>query len=305
MPDAKDSTPEKLLLSLKETSLGLSLDFRAPHYLDPRRIGLILRDELPLIKRFLEDPINWPVVGRRPDNRRNVFLALLLSIDRIGGENFRVVPHDRACDVSRHRKDYSGPACALCSVMRLLRRAHGEKLVHITKVVGESDGEGHYLYAESILLDAGSELEKYREMIKRLPLPPVLDTTKKSQKKLSTDPAATWVKLSNIPVRSWRKLTLEIEEDRFKANGIKGFPADLGLAQHEWQMLHDIAKAGGSYTPKVMGPAADRFRKSFENLARVLKRAFPQVPGEPLQHTGTGSYEALVNLKLAKRPLGL
>jgi hypothetical protein len=308
MPQAPDkpekNEPAKPLLSLRENSLGLSLDFRAPHYLDPRRLGLILRDELPIIKRFLEDPINWPVLGRKPDNRRNIFLALLLSIDRVGGEEFRVAPYDRVCDVARHRKSYSGPACPLCSVMRLLGRVHGEKLVRITRVIGETDGEGHYLHAEGILLEAGSALEEYREKIKRLPLPPVLNLTKKSQKKLSTDPAATWVRLSNIPAENWSKLKLEIEEDRFKANGIKGFPADLEIPQHEWQMLHDIAKAGGSYAPKMLGAGRAQYQKSFAHLVEVLKKAFPQIPGEPLRHTGTGSYEALLNLKLAKRQLG-
>ncbi len=305
MPDNKDPAPPKPLLSLRDASLGLSLDFRAPHYLDPRRVGIMTRDEIPVIRRFLDDPVNWPLVGRKPDPRRNTFLALLLSIDRVGGEDFRVVPYDRVCDVMRHKRGYSGPACPLCAVMRLMGRVHGEKLALITRVIGETDGEGHYLHAESVLLKPGPALESYREKIKKLPLPPVLDVTKKSQKKMSTDPAATWVKLSNIPAESWSKLTLELEEDRFKANGIKGFPSDLGIPMHEWQMLHDIAKAGGSHTPKMLGPAVEKYRRSFEHLVGVIKEAFPQIPGEPLRRTGTGSYEAAVKLKLAKQQLGI
>jgi hypothetical protein len=297
--------PRGPALSLRDTHLGLSLTFHAPAHLDTERVTLLLRDEVPVIRRFLEDPVNWPVVGRRPDARRNAFLALLLSVDRVGGEDFSVLPLDRVCDVARHRKNYSGPPCPLCHVVRLVGRVHGEGLVRITGVVGEADDKGHYLIAERITLQATPKLEVYREKVRRLPLPPVLKATRRSQKKMSSDPAATWVRLCNIPVQSWEKLTLELTQDYFKANGIIGYPRDLELAHHEWDILLDLARAGGSYKPKLLGPVEAQFRESFARLAAVLKKAFPQIPGEPLRRTGIGSYEANVRLRIARQPLDL
>jgi hypothetical protein len=258
---------------------------------------------VPLIRHFLEDPVNWPVVGRKPDARRNSFMALLLSVDRVGGDEFAVIPLDRVCDVSRHARGYSGPACPLCSVMRLLGRLHGEGLIEIKKVVGDSDGEGHYLVAQRIVIEPAPGLEKYREKIRRLALPPVLMATRKSQKKMSSDPEATWVRLSAIPVDSWSRLTFELGQDSFKANGVVGYPADLGLAQHEWSLLCDIAKAGGSYSPKLLGDVEMQFRKTFNRLNEVLKSTFPQIAGDPLQRTGTGTYQANMKLRILGRPI--
>ena len=99
------------------------------------------------------------------------------------------------------------------------------------------------------------------------------------------------------------RLTLEITPDGFKANGVHGYPADLGLAQHEWAILHDIAKAEGMYAPKLLGPAAQQFRDSFDRLTAVLKSAFPQVPGQPLRRTGTGACETAFTIRLAGRSL--
>lgn len=295
--------PERIALVLRDTALGLSLSFRAPAHLDPERAGLLLRDEVPVVRRFLDDPVNWPQIGRRPDPKRNAFLALMLSVDRAGGEEFAVLPLDRVCDVKRHARGYAGPPCPLCSVIRLVGRAVGEKLVHIAGVIGEADEQGHYLIAEKISLSPGPGLDTYREKIRGLGLPPVLRATRRSIKKTSTDPAATWIKLSTIPAESWAKLRMDIRSDSFVANGVKGYPADLRLAQHEWDLLCDIAKAGGSYRPKMLGAGAAQFRETVQRLIATLKAAFPQIPGEPLRLSGTGACEPLLQLNIGSKAL--
>lgn len=303
--DAPEPKAPPPVLSLKDQALGLILHFQAPEHLNPGRVGKLLRDEVPVIRRFLDDPVNWPVVGRKPDRRRNAFLGLLLSIDRVGGSGFSVLPLDKVCDLKRHAKSYSGPPCALCVVMRLLGRVHGEKLVRITKVVGEADDKGHYLHAESIAFEPAEEFPPYREKIKRLPLPALLANAAPAPSAAASGPAAasTLTQLAAIRITSWAKLTIDVHADSFRAGEVTGYPSDLGLAQHEWSLFCDLAKARGKYAPKLLGPAAQRVRDNMARISAALKRAFPQILDEPIKRAGTGSYEAVFAIQAGDLPL--
>ncbi|MHC4916500.1 MAG: hypothetical protein ACYTGB_13510 [Planctomycetota bacterium] len=281
---------ERPAFKVKETSLGLALTFKAPAHLERDRAGLLLRDEVPVIRRFLDDPVNWPVVGKKPDAGRNSLLALLLSIDRVGGEDFQIIPLDRVCDVTRHARGYKGPSCPLCSVLRIVGRMIAEKLIRVTKVDGEKDDRGHYLHAEGIFLVPGVNFDQYRNKIMRLPLPALLPSA--SQPDGGGDQSPVRRRLATLPVESWNMLTLEVSPDSFRVAGITGYPSDLGLAQHEWSVLCDLASRGGRYAPKLIGDAETQLRHNIERVTEALKRAFPQLKGDPIKRTGIGVYEA-------------
>jgi hypothetical protein len=291
--DQSESEPVRPVLNIKDTNLGVSLSFRAPAHWKPGKVGLLLRDEVPIIRRFLDDPVNWPVVGRKPDARRNGLLALLLSIDRVHGDQFALTPLDRVCDRKRHVKGYSGPPCALCVVLRVLGRMHGEKLIAITKVIGEIDDKGRYLHAEKIHVEPGENFEGYRQKIMRLPLPALLDTTPGDK------PAAKSVlaRLATLPVETWSQINMSVSPDGFKVGAVEGYPSDLGLAQHEWAVLCDIAKAKGNYAPKLLGSAATKLRMTVDALNAAVKSAFPQLTGEAIRRTATGGLQTAFSIK--------
>ncbi len=293
-------------LSIKDQSLGLALRFEAPAHLNPGRAGKMLRDEVPVIRRFLDDPVNWPVVGRKPDNRRNALLALLLSVDRVGGSGFAALPLDKVCDVKRHARSYSGPPCALCAVMRLMGRVQGEKLVRITKVAGEASDKGHYLHAESIAFEPGEAFAPYREKIRRLPLPPLLDdsTHAPSAEHAAAATGSALPQMAALRITSWDKLTIDVHADDFRVGEITGYPSDLGLAQHEWSLFCDLAKARGKYAPKLLGAAAQQVRDNMERINAALKEVFPQILGDPIKKSGTGGYEAAFTVQTGDLPMG-
>ena len=298
---ADASKDERPAFKVKETSLGMALTFRAPAHLERERAGLLLRDEVPVVRRFLDDPVNWPVVGKKPDAGRNALLALLLSVDRVGGSDFEIIPLDRVCDVTRHARGYKGPSCPLCSVIRLVGRMIAEKLIKVTKIDGETDDRGHYLHAECLSLVPGAGFDKYRDRIRRLPLPALLPGASGAGGGPEPGPETSAVRrrLATLPVESWNMLTVEVSPDSFRVAGITGYPSDLGLAQHEWQVLCDLASRGGRYAPKLIGDAETQLRHNVEKVTEALKRAFPQLQGDPVKRTGTGVYETAFAIQSA------
>ena len=209
-------------------------------------------------------------------------------------------------EMQRHARSYSGPPCALCAVVRIMGRLQGEKLVRITRVAGEADEKGHYLHAESIACEPGEAFEPYREKIRRLPLPPLLadSTHAPSAEHPGTATGSALPQMAALRITSWDTLTIDVHADDFRVGEITGYPSDLGLAQHEWSLFCDLARARGKYAPKLLGAAAQQVRDNMERINAALKEVFPQILGEPIKRAGAGGYETAFTVQTGDMPMG-
>ena len=91
-------------MTVPESSLGLSFYFETGAIAGDEAVGQLLAGTAAAIRRYLDDPVNAQVVGRRPDPRRNAFLSLLLAIDRAGFEpgSLSVLPLEPVCRPAAH-----------------------------------------------------------------------------------------------------------------------------------------------------------------------------------------------------------
>jgi hypothetical protein len=304
MPEINDGTkPQQppTPLSIQNVKLGLAMRFVPPAQLSPRKIGEILKDEMPAIKRFLDDPVNWPTIGRTPPPDRNALLAMILSADRIGCSDLAIIPIDRVCDVACHAPNYQGKPCPLCNVIRIVNLLGSENLLRITSITGEADEKGHYLWANIIMVSPDKNLEVYRDKIRRLALPALLELAGGDSAATTSSPKEIQKALSILRLESWQRTTIEVAADTFKIGGVIGHPKDLGINEDEWKILISFAQSRGDYAPKLLGHAAMEFRETVMNLADKLSDALPQLHGLPFRQTTHGNFEPVFTAKSVRR----
>ncbi len=291
-------------MTIPERSTGLAFYFEIGAHANAQAVEMLVADSVPVIRRYLDDPVNAAAIGQKPDPARNAFLALLLAVDRAGFEpgTLSVLPSEPACRPAAH-KPGAGRACALCAVMRVVALAQREKLIIVRRVAGDKDDKGHYVLATDIAVDPGPALEGYRERIKRLSLP-LLIAAPSGAADSGPEPVAGQARkqLATLRVRSWAELSFDVQALAFTVSGVTGNRADLGLTRDLWAFFGDLAKSGGQLRPKLLGGHDSHTAGLVDALRAALKKSFPQIPGNPVESLAGGAYKAAFAIRSGEMP---
>jgi len=284
-------------MTIPEQTLGLSFCFEIGAHLDPQAVAKLVADSAPVIRRYLDDPISATVIGQHPDPARNAFLAMLLAIDRANHEpgTLSVLPAAPACVPVAHA---TGGHCPFCAVLRVIALAQREKLIHVRQVAGEKDPTGRYLSATDIAIEPGEAIPDYRERIKRLSLP-LLMASPAGPDEPEPVPGPAQKLLATVRASSWAELNFDLQVAGFTVATVSGNRADLGLSRELWALLGEFAKGSGRLRPKVLGGVDTKLGVRVEGLRAALKRAFPQVPGNPIENQAGGAYQTTFTLSAA------
>jgi hypothetical protein len=291
-------------MTVPERAIGLSFYFEVPARANPQAVEMLVADSLPVIRRFLDDPVNVNAIGQKPDPARNAFLAMLLAVDRAGFEpgTLSVLPAEPACSPAAHAPG-AGGRCQLCAAMRVVAVAQREKLILIRKVAGDKDAKGHYVNATDIAIAPGQALDDYRDRIKRLSLPLLMAAPDApGESGPEPEPGEARRQLASLRVGSWAELSFDVHALGFTVSGITGNRADLSLTRDLWAFFGDLAKSSGLLRPKLLAGRDPRIAKLVAALRATLKRSFPQVPGDPIESQAGGAYKAAFAIKSGEMP---
>jgi hypothetical protein len=294
-------------MTVPEPALGLSFYFETGAIAGDEVVGQLLAGTAAVIRRYLDDPVSTQVVGRRPDPRRNAFLSLLLAIDRAGFEpgSLSVMPLEPVCRPAAHAGE---TRCPFCAVLHLVAESAREGLLRVRAVAGDKDQKGRYYRATDLAIDPGPALDGYRERIKRLSLPPLLPAQPAPRAHPDAQgeaaPRAGGLKseaaaglLATIYAGSWKEVHFAIGAGSFQVGGVAGSPGDLGLDPGGWEIFCELARNHGQLQPALLGDADADVAARVAALAETLKRAFPQIPGEPIRSSGTGGFDAEFSIR--------
>lgn len=290
-------------VSLRDEKLGVSWQFRTELPAESRTLGELIAAHIPVIRRYLDDPVNVQVIGRRPDLQRNAFMAMLLAIDRVGfeGSCVSVAPREPDCNPAGHAGKAAGQGCPLCAILRLLASMQEDKLLLVRKTVGHRNPEGRYVRVVQVLVEPGAAFPSYRDKVRRLSLPSLLMPAAEAKvpapaAKPASPDAATVAVLASMHVRSWADLTFHVHADGFRVGEARGTAADLRLDRKGWALFLDLARGRGKLNPRTLGGIDPEMSAGVERLRAALKLAFPQIPGEPIEPSG-GGYKAVCSFQ--------
>jgi len=293
-------------MTLPEHSIGLAFYFEIPARANPQAVEFLVTDSVPVIRRYLDDPINATAIGQKTDPARNAFLAMLLAVDRAGPEpgTLSLLPAEPACLPAAHAAGAAGQ-CPFCAIMRLVALAQREKLIRVHRIAGDKNEQGRYVRATDIAIVAGEALADYRERIKRLSLPLLIAAAAgqgPGDAGPEPEPGAARKQLATLRVQSWSELSFDVGALSFTVSGITGNRADLGLTRDLWAFFGDLAKTGGQLRPRLLAGQDANTVKLIDALRAALKRSFPQIPGNPVQSQAGGAFRTAFAMKAGDLP---
>jgi hypothetical protein len=301
-PTARPAGPgARQPMTITEHAIGLSFYFEVAGRANTQAVELLVTDSVPVIRRYLDDPINAMVIGQKIDPARNAFLAMLLAVDRTGFEagTLSLLPAAPACVPAAHAG--AGGHCPFCAVMRIVAQAQREKLIQIRRVAGDKDETGRYIRATDLAVVPGDALPEHRARIKTLSLP-LLWAAAGGEGAPEPPPGEARRQLAALRVQSWKELSFDVHALNFTVSGITGNRADLGLDRNLWALLGDLAKSGGQLRPKLLAGHDPQTGKQVEALRAALKKAFPQILGSPIEGQAGGAYKTAFAIKSGEMP---
>jgi hypothetical protein len=289
-------------MTIPEHAIGLSFYFEVGGHADPQVLARLVTDSIPVIRRYLDDPISATAIGQRPEPARNAFLAAFLAIDRAGYEpgTLSVLPAAPACVPVAHA---TGGRCPLCAVLHVIALAQREKLIRVRAIAGDKNDQGRYVSATDIALEPGEAIPDFRERIKRLSLPLLMAGPSGAAE---PEPVAGQTRqlLPTVRASSWTELAFDLQAAGFVVAGLSGNRADLGLSRGLWTLLGEFARGSGQIHAKVLGGADPLLAARVDELRAALKRAFPQVAGNPIESLAGGGFQTAFAISAGDLPQG-
>jgi len=272
-----------LPLAISDHELGLDFYLEVGGGVGPQAVKRLVAESAKELRGRLAELGRGAQPGPARSARLDAFLAALLAIDRAGflPGTLSVLPAEPGCQPGAHAR---GEGCPLCAVLELIAEAEAAKLIRVLRIAGDKDRQGRYVSATDIAIEPGEALPGYRARLAPPAEPPAPEP----------DQATT---LAGLRAGSWAEIVFEVSSEGFRVGNVSGVPADLDLEPGEWELFRDFAKGLGEYRSAGMGGADAQLAGQVERLGAALKRAFPQVPGEPIRSVGSGSYNSAFRIR--------